>query len=140
MLDDKWRIVHWMGVSKPWGKRGHTIAPVRYNDQTIVELDARWRRACEDAVRLITPLGGGYLRDDCAKQPTRVLPNRLPIEFGYLALLFGIAQVAASWVWRGRLFRELLPAGFYRAVIILSIEAAFLYACVAVADEGRTPE
>jgi len=80
-----WRAVHWMGVPKPWGKVGHTTAPVRYNDRTIGMLDARWRQACEAAVSYAE--APAALASECATQPHRVVPGPLPTDFVVLMLL-----------------------------------------------------
>ena len=31
----RWHVVHWLGLTKPWGLKGHTRGEIRYNDRTL---------------------------------------------------------------------------------------------------------
>lgn len=109
-----WRAVHWMGVPKPWGKVGHTTAPVRYNDRTIKLLDARWLDACRGAVAAVK--APAALAEQCATQPNRVVPGPVPFDFlvlvalGLLLLAVGVKKRLHSrgWVFLAALWLTVL--------------------------------
>mmetsp|Transcript_38199 Transcript_38199/g.100808 ORF Transcript_38199/g.100808 Transcript_38199/m.100808 type:complete len:395 (-) Transcript_38199:176-1360(-) len=144
LLKEKWVAVHWMGVTKPWGKHGHTIAPVRYNDRVIMELDRRWRSQCEGMKRLLAASGTASAaavsdtRLECSVQPTRHPPGRLPDQCYYLIVLGAIAWGVSAYVWFALFVRKLLSCEG-RAAIIIALQVMWLWACISVADEGRRP-
>ena len=91
-----WRIAHWMGVVKPWGQRGHTDAPVRYNDQALPLLDTMWRDECAEVALKAKQLGGGGgggVTINCGKPFVRNVPQRLE-DSVYYFLLLGLILVA----------------------------------------------
>ena len=142
-----WHAVHWMGVPKPWGSTGHTIAPVRFNDQTIVVLDNLWRSECERAVSTIStttphrpPLGGRYLFDSCATQPKRHIPSRVADEAWWFIVLALVGLPCAAWVWWGAWWTERLPSTWVRGGLLAAALIWYINEAVKVADAGRRPE
>jgi len=83
----KWRAVHWMGVEKPWGKRGHTNAPVRYCDQALPKLDAMWMTQCHKVAADAQALHFVNVTVHCGKGVTRSVPGPVDVSFYYLAVM-----------------------------------------------------
>lgn len=82
-----WRVAHWMGVEKPWGKRGHTNAPVRYNDAVLPHLDMMWLSECRALLVSLSAanLDMSNVTISCGDGVTRNVPGRVDESAYYLA-------------------------------------------------------
>ena len=65
--------MHWLGLTKPWGLKGHTRGEIRYNDRTLPQLDALWAEQCRNVSAKIAHLPHN-LTLDCTT-PERELPS-----------------------------------------------------------------
>ncbi len=89
-----WRVAHWMGVEKPWGKKGHTNAPVRFNDRALPRLDNMWLDECMQMATRAASVAN--LTIDCGDGVVRNVPGRVDASAYYL----GLALLAIAFtVW-----------------------------------------
>ena len=92
-----WRVAHWMGVEKPWGKKGHTRGPVRYNDGVLPRLDSMWLDECHQVATKALLVAN--LTIECGDGVERDVPGRLDKAAYYLILaLLAIAYAVWSTV------------------------------------------
>ena len=100
---ERWRVVHWMGVRKPWGQRGHTDAPLRYNDGLLTSLDQLWRDECHalaSEVSKLDEVGGARNRSlHCGMPFRRRVPQRVDDSAYALggAALTGLVVMRLGW-------------------------------------------
>ena len=101
-----WRVAHWMGVEKPWGKKGHTRGPVRYNDGVLPRLDSMWLDECHQVATKALLVAN--LTIECGDGVERAVHR---VIYG---ARMSVSAAVALWVFAAYLTADWDHAGWFR--------------------------
>lgn len=130
----KWHVAHWLGITKPWGLKGHTRGEIRYNDRTLPKLDALWAVECRKVSLSAAPQLEALNMTLGCRTPERELPSY--IHPGLVrAVTLGLA-VQLSVLLTMRRARVRSRSGWAAAVVVSTVMWIIYLGLFGLSDAG----